>query len=67
MEIMRKFSEQYARRSGTYFCVEKGVTSVVIKVSVSFRLFIFFISTSVTVKRNEMIGELLEIKEARKW
>lgn len=67
MEIMRKFSEQYARRSGTYFCVEKGVTSVVIKVSASFRLFIFFISTSVTDKRNEMIGELLEIKEARKW
>ncbi|KAK4409906.1 Ferredoxin-thioredoxin reductase catalytic chain, chloroplastic [Sesamum angolense] len=31
MEIMRKFSEQYARRSGTYFCVDKGVTSVVIK------------------------------------
>ncbi|XP_022862934.1 ferredoxin-thioredoxin reductase catalytic chain, chloroplastic [Olea europaea var. sylvestris] len=31
VEIMRKFSEQYARRSGTYFCVEKGVTSVVIK------------------------------------
>lgn len=32
MEVMRKFSEQYARRSGTYFCVDKGVTSVVIKV-----------------------------------
>jgi len=32
VEIMRKFSEQYARRSGTYFCVDKGVTSVVIKV-----------------------------------
>lgn len=31
VEIMRKFSEQYARRSGTYFCVDKGVTSVVIK------------------------------------
>lgn len=31
IEIMRKFSEQYARRSGTYFCVDKGVTSVVIK------------------------------------
>lgn len=29
---MRKFSEQYARKSGTYFCVDKGVTSVVIKV-----------------------------------
>lgn len=24
-------SEQYARRSGTYFCVDKGVTAVVIK------------------------------------
>ncbi|GLJ05399.1 hypothetical protein SUGI_0017600 [Cryptomeria japonica] len=31
VEIMRKFSEIYARRSGTYFCVDKGVTSVVIK------------------------------------
>ncbi|KAL8471443.1 hypothetical protein ACS0TY_028286 [Phlomoides rotata] len=31
VEIMRKFSEQYARRSNTYFCVDKGVTSVVIK------------------------------------
>lgn len=32
LELMRKFSEQYARRSGTYFCVDKGVTAVVIKV-----------------------------------
>lgn len=31
VEIMRKFSEQYARRSDTYFCVDKAVTSVVIK------------------------------------
>ncbi|KAF3444702.1 hypothetical protein FNV43_RR14395 [Rhamnella rubrinervis] len=31
IEIMRKFSEQYARKSETYFCVDKGVTSVVIK------------------------------------
>ncbi|CAN0857513.1 Ferredoxin-thioredoxin reductase catalytic chain, chloroplastic [Linum grandiflorum] len=31
VEIMRKFSEQYARKSGTYFCSDKGVTSVVIK------------------------------------
>ncbi|XP_047335041.1 ferredoxin-thioredoxin reductase catalytic chain, chloroplastic-like [Impatiens glandulifera] len=31
VEILRKFSEQYARKSGTYFCVDKGVTSVVIK------------------------------------
>ena len=28
---MRKFSEQYARTSGTYFCMDKSVTSVVIK------------------------------------
>lgn len=28
---MRKFSEQYARKSDTFFCVDKGVTSVVIK------------------------------------
>ncbi|XP_059294071.1 ferredoxin-thioredoxin reductase catalytic chain, chloroplastic [Lycium ferocissimum] len=31
VDIMRKFSEQYARRSETYFCSDKGVTSVVIK------------------------------------
>ncbi|KAL3157399.1 hypothetical protein ABBQ32_011875 [Trebouxia sp. C0010 RCD-2024] len=31
LEGMRKFSEQYARRTGTYFCVDKSVTSVVIK------------------------------------
>eukprot|EP00245_Coleochaete_scutata_P006483 TRINITY_DN20941_c0_g1_i1.p1 TRINITY_DN20941_c0_g1~~TRINITY_DN20941_c0_g1_i1.p1 ORF type:complete len:198 (-),score=17.34 TRINITY_DN20941_c0_g1_i1:440-1033(-) len=31
LEVMRKFSEQYARRSGTYFCVDKSVTAVVIK------------------------------------
>ncbi|CAH9084559.1 unnamed protein product [Cuscuta europaea] len=31
VEVMRKFSEQYARRSETYFCVDKGVTAVVIK------------------------------------
>lgn len=36
VEIMRKFSEQYARKSGTYFCVDKGVTSVVIKVYIDF-------------------------------
>lgn len=28
---MRKFSEQYARSSGTFFCMDKSVTSVVIK------------------------------------
>ncbi|KAH9623826.1 hypothetical protein KSS87_014514 [Heliosperma pusillum] len=31
IEIMRKFSEQFARKSGTYFCVDKSVTAVVIK------------------------------------
>ncbi|BDA44948.1 Ferredoxin-thioredoxin reductase catalytic chain, chloroplastic [Coccomyxa sp. Obi] len=31
LETMRKFSEQYARRTGTYFCVDKSVTAVVIK------------------------------------
>lgn len=31
IEIMRKFSEQYAQRSGTYFCSDKSVTAVVIK------------------------------------
>lgn len=49
IEVMRKFSEQYARKSGTYFCVDKGVTSVVIKVfislfiSVLMKLFCFFV------------------------
>ncbi|WVZ82084.1 hypothetical protein U9M48_029387 [Paspalum notatum var. saurae] len=33
VEIMRKFSEQYARRSNTFFCADKTVTAVVIKVS----------------------------------
>jgi ferredoxin-thioredoxin reductase catalytic chain len=28
---MRRFSEAYARRTGTYFCSDPGVTSVVIK------------------------------------
>ncbi|KAI4978437.1 ferredoxin-thioredoxin reductase catalytic chain, chloroplastic-like [Hordeum vulgare subsp. vulgare] len=31
VEIMRKFSEQYARRSSTFFCSDKSVTAVVIK------------------------------------
>ncbi|KAL2932774.1 Ferredoxin-thioredoxin reductase catalytic chain chloroplastic [Bienertia sinuspersici] len=31
MEVMRKFSEQFCRKSGTYFCVDKSVTAVVIK------------------------------------
>jgi len=32
LEIMRKFSEQYAKTSDTYFCVDKSVTAVVVKV-----------------------------------
>ncbi|CAN6198404.1 unnamed protein product, partial [Urochloa humidicola] len=31
VEIMRKFSEQYARRTNTFFCADKTVTAVVIK------------------------------------
>lgn len=31
LEVMRKFSEQYAKRSATYFCVDKSVTAVVIQ------------------------------------
>lgn len=31
LEVMRRFSEQYAKRSGTYFCVDKSVTAVVIQ------------------------------------
>lgn len=31
IEAMRKFAEQYAKRTGTYFCVDPGVTAVVIE------------------------------------
>ncbi|GAX79771.1 hypothetical protein CEUSTIGMA_g7211.t1 [Chlamydomonas eustigma] len=31
LEVMRKFSEQYAKRSNTVFCVDKSVTAVVIQ------------------------------------
>lgn len=31
LEVMRKFSEQYCGRSGTYFCSDKSVTATVIK------------------------------------
>lgn len=41
--IMRKLSEQYARKSGRYFCVDKGVTSVVIKVCWIVGTLLFFL------------------------
>lgn len=31
LETMRKFSEQYAKRTDTFFCVDKSVTAVVIQ------------------------------------
>jgi ferredoxin-thioredoxin reductase catalytic chain len=31
LEAMRHFSETYAQRTGTYFCVDPGVTAVVIE------------------------------------
>ncbi len=31
LEAMKNFSETYARRTGTYFCVDPGVTAVVIE------------------------------------
>ncbi len=31
LEAMRKFSQTYAQRSSTYFCVDLGVTAVVIE------------------------------------
>ncbi len=31
LEAMRHFSEQYAQRTGTYFCSDLGVTAVVIE------------------------------------
>ena len=30
-EVIRKFAETYAQRTGTYFCSDPGVTSVVLK------------------------------------
>lgn len=31
LEAMKKFAEQYAKRTNTYFCVEPSVTAVVIE------------------------------------
>ena len=31
LEVIRKFAETYAQRTGTYFCSDPGVTSVVLK------------------------------------
>ena len=31
LEAMRHFSETYAKRTGTYFCMDPGVTAVVIE------------------------------------
>jgi ferredoxin-thioredoxin reductase catalytic chain len=31
LELMRNFAESYAKRTGTYFCVDPGVTAVVIE------------------------------------
>lgn len=31
LEAMRHFAETYAKRTGTYFCVDPGVTAVVIE------------------------------------
>nr|BED43111.1 ferredoxin thioreductase subunit beta [Pyropia sp. Myanmar_A]BED43308.1 ferredoxin thioreductase subunit beta [Pyropia sp. Myanmar_B]BED43505.1 ferredoxin thioreductase subunit beta [Pyropia sp. Myanmar_C] len=31
LEAMRKFSETYAKRTGTFFCVDSSVTAVVIE------------------------------------
>ncbi|KGF71870.1 ferredoxin--nitrite reductase [Neosynechococcus sphagnicola sy1] len=31
LEAMRHFSETYAQRTGTYFCIDLGVTAVVIE------------------------------------
>jgi ferredoxin-thioredoxin reductase catalytic chain len=36
LEIIRKFAETYAKRTGTYFCSEPSVTAVVLKVSQAF-------------------------------
>ncbi|MEM8613324.1 MAG: ferredoxin-thioredoxin reductase catalytic domain-containing protein [Cyanobacteria bacterium P01_H01_bin.105] len=31
LELMRKFAERYAQSTGTYFCADLGVTSVVLE------------------------------------
>ena len=31
LQAMKKFAEQYAKRTGTYFCVDPSVTAVVIE------------------------------------
>jgi len=31
LDLMRKFSETYAQRSGTYFCSDPSITAVVIE------------------------------------
>ncbi|KAK9050690.1 hypothetical protein SSX86_030340 [Deinandra increscens subsp. villosa] len=58
VEIMRKFSEQYARKSGTYFCVDKSVTSVVIKV-----LLLSIVFSCETIKVNQ-IGSCLRTRKS---
>ena len=31
LEVIRKFAETYAQRTGTYFCIDSGVTAVVLE------------------------------------
>jgi ferredoxin-thioredoxin reductase catalytic chain len=31
LEVIRKFAETYAKRTGTYFCTDRGVTAVVLE------------------------------------
>ena len=31
LEVIRKFAETYAQRTGTYFCADPSVTAVVLK------------------------------------
>ena len=31
LEVIRKFAETYAKRTGTYFCSDPGVTAVVLE------------------------------------
>uniref|UniRef100_A0A2P2JXN1 Ferredoxin-thioredoxin reductase catalytic chain, chloroplastic n=1 Tax=Rhizophora mucronata TaxID=61149 RepID=A0A2P2JXN1_RHIMU len=55
VEIMRKFSEQYARKSGTYFCADKGVTAVVIKVTSLFPILLIYKIMIASFSVNECI------------
>ncbi|KAF2554170.1 hypothetical protein F2Q68_00034906 [Brassica cretica] len=54
-EILRKFSEKNTRRSGTYLCVDKGVTYVVIKAAKVDLRQVEFSENSLLVAKSSML------------